>query len=107
MKKEVNNETLISLVIKESIIREPNLYQVVLHNDDFTPMEFVVEYFGGIFLISDRRKATGIMMEAHLKGKSICGIYSKDIAESKITLAVDYAKKNEHPLICSMEVAGQ
>lgn len=103
MKKEVYNETEISLVTK-STIKEPSFYQVIMHNDDFTPMEFVVNILERFFN-ADRCKATEIMLEAHMKGKAICGIYTKDIAESKITQVIDYAKINEHPLNCSMEVA--
>ncbi len=102
MKNEVNKEYTTSLVPTESC--EPVLYQVFIHNDDFTPMEFVVGMLEKFFFM-ERRMAAIVMLEAHLKGKAGCGLFTKDIAESKIADVVDYAYKNEHPLICSIEVA--
>lgn len=84
--------------------QEPNFYQVIMHNDDFTPMEFVVDILEKFFFM-DRRKATDIMLEVHTKGSALCGIYTREIAESKIVSVLEHAKINEHPLICSMEAA--
>jgi len=103
MKYEVNKENTTSLV-PISQLKEPSLYQVFLHNDDYTPMEFVVSLLEKIFYM-DRRKATEIMMETHIKGKAAVGVYTKDVAETKISQVVDYARSHEHPLICSMEAA--
>lgn len=102
MKSEVNNNP--ATLVKISIVKKPSLYQVVVHNDDFTPMEFVVAILERFFYI-DRRKATEIMLEAHMRGKAVCGVFTKEIAESKICQVIDYARINEHPLTCSMEVA--
>ncbi|HTM63497.1 MAG TPA: ATP-dependent Clp protease adapter ClpS [Gammaproteobacteria bacterium] len=88
----------------EDKIEEPGLYQIVLHNDDFTTMEFVMEILEKIFFM-DRRKAAEVMMEAHQGGKAVCGVFTKDIAESKIEQVSELAKKEEHPLFCSMEAA--
>jgi ATP-dependent Clp protease adaptor protein ClpS len=85
-------------------IKEPRLYNVRVHNDDFTPMEFVIGILEKFFYM-DRRQATNIMLEAHMKGKASCGVYSKEVAESKVSQVVDYARLHEHPLICSMEAA--
>lgn len=86
------------------IFTEPLRYQIWIHNDDYTPMEFVVGVLEKFFLMS-RRTASEIMLEAHTTGKAICGIFSKDVAETKIASIVDYAGTHEHPLICSMEAA--
>lgn len=103
MKNEVNKEYTTSLNIGIEVERkEPSLYQVLLHNDDFTPKDFVVKALQVLFYL-DRRKATEIMMEAHTKGKAICGIFSKDFAEAKVSQIEEYAKENEHPLMCSVE----
>jgi ATP-dependent Clp protease adaptor protein ClpS len=103
MKKEViNKESTTSL--KENQVREPSLYQVVVHNDDFTPMEFVVSILEKFFYM-DRCRAAEIMHEAHITGKAICGLFSKDFAESKISQVIDYSRLHDHPLLCSMEVA--
>lgn len=105
MKNEVNNKSATDLVLSTQIqLEEPSLYQINLHNDDYTPMEFVVEILERFFFM-DRRKATSIMFEAHIRGKAICGIFTKDVAETKTTQVLDYAKESEHPLICSMEAA--
>lgn len=83
-------------------LKEPLMYQVVMHNDDFTPMEFVVEILETFFGM-DRTKATSIMYEVHMSGKAVCGIFSKDVAETKVEQVMDYARRNEHPLLCSVE----
>lgn len=101
MKNEVNKEFATNLVITTEI-QEPLLYQVVIHNDDFTPMEFVVGILEKYFYM-ERRKAAEIMYEAHIQGRARIGKYSRDFAESKIAQIVDYARLHEHPLICSME----
>lgn len=83
-------------------LREPVLYQVVMHNDDFTPMEFVVEVLESFFSL-DRASATRVMYEVHISGESVCGVYTKDVAETKMEQVIDYARKHEHPLLCSVE----
>ncbi len=101
MKNEVNNkytgklETVLEL-------REPSFYHVWIHNDDFTPMEFVVTILERFFFL-DRRAATNVMLEAHMKGQAIIGRYTKDVAETKISAVMEYAGLHEHPLVCSME----
>ena len=80
------------------------LYQIVLHNDDFTPMEFVLGMLEK-YLFMDRRQAAAVMMEAHQQGKAVCGLFTKDVAESKLEFITDLSRENEHPLVCSMEAA--
>ena len=83
-------------------VRSPSLYKVLLHNDDFTPMDFVVmvleTYFG-----KDRNAATEVMLAVHHKGVGICGVYPFEIAETKVSLVMECARENEHPLQCTME----
>ncbi|MDR3492890.1 MAG: ATP-dependent Clp protease adapter ClpS [Gammaproteobacteria bacterium] len=83
-------------------LKEPALYQVIMHNDDFSPMEFVVEVLE-LFFNMDRTRATAIMYEVHLAGKAVCGIFTKDVAQTKVEQVVDYARRHEHPLLCSIE----
>ena len=101
MKNEVNKEYTINLATMTSTTM-PFLYQVNLMNDDFTPMEFVIGILEKFFLMN-RKRATTIMMEAHMKGKASCGVFTKDVAESKVSEVLDYARVHEHPLMCSLE----
>ncbi len=83
--------------------KKPRLYKVILNNDDYTPMEFVVHILEDFFTM-DRAKATRIMLDVHNSGKGICGVFPKDIAETKTLQVNNYSKKHNHPLMCSMEV---
>ena len=83
-------------------VAEPKRYMVILVNDDFTPMEFVVLILREFFNL-DEEAATRIMLNVHTKGKGVCGIYSKDIAETKVVMVNEFARENEHPLLCTME----
>lgn len=95
-----------NLAVQESRpeVAEPKRYMVVLLNDDFTPMEFVVLILREFFNL-DEEAATRIMLNVHTKGKGVCGVYSKDIAETKVVMVNEFAKENEHPLLCTMEQA--
>lgn len=105
MKDEVNKENTTTLMmVVQPQLKEPSLYQVFVHNDDYTPMEFVVSLLEKFFYL-DRLKATEIMLEAHIKGKAAAGVYTRDMAETKVSQVIDYARSYEHPLICSMEAA--
>ena len=92
------------LVVLESRpdVAEPKRYKVILNNDDFTPMEFVVQVLN-IFFNLDEETATRIMLNVHTKGKGVCGVFSQDIAETKVAMVNDFARENEHPLLCTME----
>ena len=83
-------------------LKKPPMYKVVLINDDYTPMEFVVHILE-IFFGMNREKATHIMLNVHTKGKGICGIYTRDVAETKVTQVNEYSKQNQHPLLCTLE----
>ena len=94
------------LIVEEAAprLKRPSLYKVVLLNDDYTPMEFVVEILEKIFGM-DRNKATRIMLEVHTRGKGVCGVYTYDIAETKVAQVNGYSRQHQHPLLCSMEEA--
>jgi len=85
-------------------LKRPPLFKVVLLNDDFTPMEFVVEILKNFFGMSDE-KATQVMLHVHTRGVGVCGIFSRDVAETKVQLVNDYSRQNQHPLLCTMEEA--
>lgn len=85
-------------------IKRPPLYKVVLLNDDYTPMEFVVEILQSFFHM-DRSKATQIMLHVHTRGKGVCGVFPYEIAETKAALVNDYSRKHQHPLLCTLEEA--
>ena len=82
--------------------KKPSMYKVIMLNDDYTPMEFVVHVLESFFSM-DRQQATKVMLEVHSKGKGVCGIFPYDLAETKATQVVEYARNNEHPLICTVE----
>jgi len=83
-------------------LKKPPLYRVVLINDDYTPMEFVVEVLESVFGM-DRSQATRVMLEVHTKGKGICGAYRFEIAETKVAQVTSIAQQQQHPLLCTME----
>ena len=83
-------------------LKEPPLYRVVLINDDFTPMDFVVDVLESIFGM-ERTRATQVMLEVHTKGKGVCGVYNFEIAETKVAQVMGVAKQHQHPLLCTME----
>ena len=83
-------------------LKKPPLYRVVLLNDDYTPMEFVVEILETIFGM-ERTRATQVMLEVHTKGKGVCGVFNFEIAETKVAQVMGIAKQHQHPLLCTME----
>ncbi|MEM6586776.1 MAG: ATP-dependent Clp protease adapter ClpS [Pseudomonadota bacterium] len=82
--------------------KRPPLYKVLLLNDDYTPMEFVV-FVLERFFNKDREQATRIMLHVHQKGVGLCGVYTYEVAETKVAQVLDLAQRNEHPLQCVME----
>lgn len=84
--------------------KKPSMYRVLLMNDDYTPMEFVVSILMGIFNKSQEEAYT-IMMHVHQKGVGTCGVYSFEVAETKVGQVMDAAKRNQHPLQCTLEKA--
>jgi ATP-dependent Clp protease adaptor protein ClpS len=82
--------------------KKPSLYRVLLLNDDYTPMEFVV-YVLERFFNKSREEATQIMLHVHQNGVGLCGVYTYEVAETKVAQVLDLARRNEHPLQCTME----
>ena len=97
---ESNSSSLVEL--EEPNLKKPSLYRVILLNDDYTPMEFVI-YVLQTFFSYDKEKATQIMLAVHTKGKGVCGIYTKEVAETKSNQINNFAKQNEHPLVSDIE----
>ncbi len=87
---------------QETQLKPPPMYQVVLLNDDFTPMEFVVEVLQRFFS-KGLEQATQIMLKVHREGRGICGIYPRDIAATKVDQVSEHARQSQHPLQCVME----
>ena len=85
-------------------LKRPSLYRVILLNDDYTPMEFVVEVLETFFTMN-REQATQVMLAVHTQGKGVCGIYPQDIAETKASQVNQSARDNGHPLLCEVEHA--
>ncbi len=82
--------------------RHPKLYKVILFNDDYTTMDFVVDVLQRFFSVN-RERAQQIMLKVHNEGSAVCGVYSRDIAETKVAQVTEFAKQHGHPLRCSME----
>ena len=85
-------------------VKRPPLFRVVMLNDDYTPMEFVVEVLEKFFGL-DRTRATRIMLEVHTRGRGVCGVFPYDIAETRVVQVTDYARQHQHPLMCTMAEA--
>lgn len=85
-------------------LRRPPFYKVLLLNDDYTPMDFVVEVLE-IFFGMSRERATQVMLHVHTRGVGVCGVFTKEIAETKVAQVNDYARGHQHPLLCTMEEA--
>ena len=85
-------------------LKKPPLFKVVLLNDDYTPMEFVVEVLETFFSMN-REQATQVMLTVHTRGKGVCGIYTRDIAETKAAQVNQYAREQQHPLLCEIEAS--
>ena len=87
---------------QHSKLAQPRLYTVLLLNDDFTPMDFVVLVLQKFFS-KNREQATQIMLKVHVEGRGVCGIYPRDIAATKVEQVASFARDNQHPLACVME----
>lgn len=83
--------------------KKPSQYKVLLLNDDYTPMEFVVHVLEKFFSLN-RPTATRIMLQVHTQGKGVCGIFTHEIAETKVSQVNSYARDNQHPLLCTLEL---
>ncbi len=83
-------------------LKKPSMYRVVLMNDDYTPMDFVVAVLM-MFFAMDQEKATQVMLAVHTEGKGVCGVFTQDVAETKAAIVNQYARDNGHPLLCEVE----
>ncbi len=104
MSEQRDNERDGGLAVQElkPELKPPNMYKVVLLNDDYTPMDFVVEILEAFFRMQ-REQATRVMMSVHSKGVGVCGVFTRDIAETKVSQVNEFSRNNHHPLLCAME----
>ena len=100
--KDTHHDDGIAVQEAKPKLKKPPMFQVVLINDDFTPMEFVI-YILEHFFNKDRSQATRIMLHVHTQGKGLCGTFGRDIAETKVAQVNQYARSKNHPLLCDME----
>jgi len=89
---------------QEAKLKPPPMFQVMLLNDDYTPMEFVVAVLQKFFGMG-REKATQVMLKVHREGRGVCGVYPRDVAASKVEQVTEYSRQHQHPLQCLMEEA--
>lgn len=100
MSKEHDNSTV--LAPERAKTKPPGMYKVILFNDDYTTMEFVIEVLQRFFAINSER-AQQLMLQIHNEGSAVCGIYARDVAETRVAQVTDFAQQHEHPLRCGME----
>lgn len=98
----LNEQAPSELAEQKSELKKPKRYKVILLNDDYTPMEFVVHVLMKYFYMN-KDKATVIMLDIHYKGRAICGIFTREIAETKMQQVNQYSAINDHPLLCDIE----
>jgi len=104
MGRELEREFGTAVQTEKPKLQKPPMYNVVLLNDDYTPMDFVVEILTTFFSL-DIEKATRVMLQVHHEGKGVCGTFRKEIAETKVVQVNQFARSHEHPLMCVMEKA--
>ena len=90
------------LEVEKTRVRPPPLYKVILLNDDYTPMDFVVVVLQTVFAMN-REKATQVMLQVHREGMGVCGTYTREVATTKVDQVIGLARKHQHPLQCTME----
>ena len=83
-------------------IKKPPMYKVIILNDDYTPMDFVVHILEAFFNLT-HEKAQNVMLNVHTRGKGVCGVYTRDVAETKVEQVNEYSRQNQHPLLTTME----
>ncbi|UTA49585.1 ATP-dependent Clp protease adapter ClpS [Simiduia sp. 21SJ11W-1] len=103
---DVGHDRGVAVQEAKPTLKRPSMYKVVLMNDDYTPMDFVVEVLESFFSMN-REKAVKVMLQVHTQGKGVCGVYTRDIAETKAAQVNQYARENQHPLLCEIEAAGE
>ena len=103
-KREYDDDSALVTEEAKPKLKRPPLFKVILVNDDYTPMEFVVHVLEKFFAM-DREKATRVMLHVHTRGKGVCGVFTRDIAETKVYQVNEYSREHQHPLLCTMEEA--
>ncbi len=99
-----DEESGVLLLPEKQELAPPPLYRVMLLNDDFTPMDFVVNVLQ-MFFGMNRERATQVMLHVHTRGRGDCGIFTREVAETKVTQVNDFSRNHQHPLLCAMEQA--
>lgn len=99
---EIERDRGLALEEARPELAKPPMYQVVLLNDDYTPMEFVVSVLETFFSM-DRQRATQVMLHVHTRGKGVCGVFTREVAETKVTQVNEFSRSHQHPLLCTME----
>jgi ATP-dependent Clp protease adaptor protein ClpS len=101
---QYNDDSNLGLEVEEAKpkVKKPPLYKVIMMNDDYTPMEFVVHVLQSFFAM-DQEKATRVMLQVHTQGHAVCGVFTREIAETKVSQVNEYSRSNQHPLLCTME----
>lgn len=103
-RKKRSTDQGLSVLEEKPKLKRPPMFKVVLVNDDYTPMEFVVMLLERFFGM-DREKATQVMLHVHTRGKGVCGVFTREVAESKVAQVNEHSRQNDHPLLCAMEEA--
>ncbi|QDQ29315.1 ATP-dependent Clp protease adapter ClpS [Chitinimonas arctica] len=98
----IQNNDGVELAKNPTRVKPPPMHKVLLLNDDFTPMEFVVIVLQQFFGL-DRERANRVMLKVHTEGKGVCGVYPKDVAATKVAQVMDFSRQHQHPLQCVME----
>ncbi|HBH36476.1 MAG TPA: ATP-dependent Clp protease adapter ClpS [Gammaproteobacteria bacterium] len=104
MSQQDHSDQGLATLAKKPKLQKPPMFKVVLINDDYTPMDFVVEILQRFFRL-DSDRATQIMLHVHTRGKGICGVFTRDVAETKVMQVNSYSRESHHPLMCTMEEA--
>jgi ATP-dependent Clp protease adaptor protein ClpS len=97
-----HNDGALLLERQKPKLQRPPMYKVLLLNDDYTPMEFVVSVLETFFAMS-REKATQVMLHVHTQGRGLCGVFTRDVAETKVDQVNSFSRQHQHPLLCVME----
>jgi len=104
-RKDGDNDTGLGVATRtRARTKQPSLYKVLMLNDDYTPMEFVVLCLQRFFRMN-MEEATRVMLHVHQKGVGVCGVFSYEVAETKVGQVIDFARQNQHPLQCTLEKA--
>lgn len=101
---EHDHDRGVAVEVARPEVQRPHMFQVLLLNDDFTPMEFVVEILQ-VFFGMNREKATQVMLHVHTRGRGVCGVFTREVAETKVVQVNEFSRRHEHPLLCTMEPA--